>query len=115
MTISAAGWPFTAYALLTGRPPFEHSSLPERVRRIREETPERPKKRQLAVADLFEGAVLRLLAKHPDERHSQRRSYELICGELESIKASRCEPIRSTRSISGNAASFVQRRVVVGC
>lgn len=59
----------TAYALLTGRPPFEHSSLPELVRRIREESPERPKKRQLAVADLFEGAVLRLLAKHPDERH----------------------------------------------
>ena len=59
----------TAYALLTGRPPFEHSSLPELVRRIREESPDRPKKHQLAIADLFEGAVLRLLAKHPQERH----------------------------------------------
>ena len=59
----------TAYALLTGRPPFEHSSLPELVRRIREKSPDRPKKHQLAIADLFEGAVLRLLAKHPQERH----------------------------------------------
>lgn len=59
----------TVYALLTGRPPFVHSSLPEVARQIREDPPARPKQYQLAIADLFEGAVLRLLAKRPDDRY----------------------------------------------
>jgi serine/threonine protein kinase len=58
----------TVFALLTGRPPFQADSLPELVMKIRQAEPEKPKKFQLAIPDLFQGTVLRLLAKVPDER-----------------------------------------------
>jgi serine/threonine-protein kinase len=58
----------TIFALLTGRPPFSADSLVETILKIRQETPEKPKKFQLSIPDLFEGAVLKLLAKRPDFR-----------------------------------------------
>jgi serine/threonine protein kinase len=59
----------TVYALITGRPPFTAHSLPELITRIRTAAPEKPKKYQMAVPDLFQGVVLKLLAKRPDERY----------------------------------------------
>lgn len=59
----------TVYALLTGRPPFEGNSLPEVISKIRQAEPEKPKKYQLSVPDLFEGVVLQMLAKRPEDRH----------------------------------------------
>ena len=59
----------TVYALLAGRPPHEGGSIPEMLHKIREEEPVKPKKYQLAIADQFEGAVLRMLAKRPEDRH----------------------------------------------
>ena len=58
----------TVYALLTGRPPFDGGSLAGTVKKIRESEPPRPKKSQLAIPDLFEGVVMRMLAKRPDDR-----------------------------------------------
>ncbi len=58
----------TVYALLTGRPPFEARSLPELVMKVRNEEPEKPKKYQLSIADMFEGVVLRMLSKRPEDR-----------------------------------------------
>lgn len=58
----------TVYALLTGRPPFEARSLPELVMKVRNEDPEKPKKYQLSIADMFEGVVLRMLSKRPEDR-----------------------------------------------
>ena len=58
----------TVYALLTGRPPFGAPSLPEVLQKIRTGTPEPPKKYQLSIPDLFQGTVLKLLAKRPEER-----------------------------------------------
>ncbi len=58
----------TVYALLTGRPPFEGDSLPEVITRIRQAEPVNPKKYQLSIPDMFEGAVLRMLAKRPGDR-----------------------------------------------
>lgn len=58
----------TVYALLTGRPPFEAESLTKTVMKIRSEEPVRPKKFHLAIPDLLEGAVMRMLAKRPDDR-----------------------------------------------
>ena len=55
--------------MLAGRPPFEGESLPEVITRIRQEEPEKPKKHQLSIPDLFEGIVLRMLAKRPSDRH----------------------------------------------
>jgi serine/threonine protein kinase len=59
----------TVYALLTGRPPCEGDSLPETIKKIRTEVPAKPKKYQLAIPDLFEGAVMKMLAKRPDDRY----------------------------------------------
>lgn len=59
----------TLYALLTGRPPFSGNSLPEVVLKIRSAEPEKPKKYQLSTPDLFQGTVLKLLAKRPGDRH----------------------------------------------
>ncbi len=58
----------TIYALLTGRPPFESKSVLELMRQIRMSEPERPKKYQLAISDLFQDVVLKLLAKRPEDR-----------------------------------------------
>jgi serine/threonine protein kinase len=59
----------TVYALLTGRPPFEGDSLPDTIQKIRQADPVKPKKYQLAIPDSFEGTVLRMLAKRPDDRY----------------------------------------------
>ena len=59
----------TVYALLTGRPPFEGATLVEKVTRIRQDEPVRPTQYQMSVPSAFEGVVLRLLAKRPEERY----------------------------------------------
>jgi len=58
----------TLYQLLTGHPPFEYGSRVDLVGKIRTEIPVRPKKHQLAVPDLFEGTIMRMLAKRPEDR-----------------------------------------------
>ncbi len=58
----------TLYALLTGRPPFDAGSLPETIMKIRQEEPVKPKKYQLSIPEQFEGVVLKMLAKRPDDR-----------------------------------------------
>jgi serine/threonine protein kinase len=58
----------TVYALVAGRPPFAESSLPELISKIRTAEPEKPKKYQMGIPDLFQGTMMKLLAKRPDER-----------------------------------------------
>jgi serine/threonine-protein kinase len=57
------------YQLLTGRPPFEGGSLAETITKIRREKPEDPKKYQLAIPKSYEGVVLQMLAKRPEDRY----------------------------------------------
>jgi serine/threonine protein kinase len=56
------------YALLTGRPPFVGATLIDTLGLIRMAEPARPKKYQMSISDLFEGVVLKMLAKRPEER-----------------------------------------------
>jgi serine/threonine protein kinase len=58
----------TVYALIAGRPPFAGGSLPELITKIRTTEPERPKKYCMGIPDLFQGTVMKLLAKRPEER-----------------------------------------------
>lgn len=72
----------TVYALLTGRPPFTGKSLVETVTRIRQTEPEKPTKYQMSIPPRFEGVVLKLLAKRPEDRYQS--AAELLT-ELERI------------------------------
>jgi serine/threonine protein kinase len=59
----------TAYALLTGRPPFGGDSVPAVVSQIRSAEPKRPKQFQMAVPDRFEDVIMVMLAKRPEDRY----------------------------------------------
>jgi serine/threonine-protein kinase len=59
----------TIYAVLTGRPPFLGGPT-EVVRQILASPPEPPSKSHLSVPPAFEGIVLRLLAKRPEDRYA---------------------------------------------
>lgn len=56
------------YALLTGRPPFDGLSLVDKIKKIRTAEPDHPKKFQMSIPDMFSGAVMKMLAKRPEER-----------------------------------------------
>jgi serine/threonine protein kinase len=58
----------TVYALLTGHPPFVEKSLPALISRIRNEEPAKPSKKQLAIPPMFEGVVMQMLNKKPEDR-----------------------------------------------
>ena len=58
----------TVYALLTGRPPFEGVTLVEKITMIRQQEPVKPTKFQMSIPHPFEGVVLKLLAKRPEDR-----------------------------------------------
>ncbi len=55
------------YAMLTDRPPLE-GSLVERIAKIRQAEPEKPKKYQISIPDRFQDAVMKVLAKRPEDR-----------------------------------------------
>ena len=58
------------YAVLTGRTPFSSETAAETIRQIREDQPVRPTKLQKGVPDALQAAVLKMLAKHPEERYA---------------------------------------------
>jgi hypothetical protein len=70
------------YALLTGRPPLAGGSLLDTIRLIQTTPPVSPKKYQMSINDLFEGIVLKLLAKRPEERY---QSAEELLAQLERV------------------------------
>jgi serine/threonine protein kinase len=70
------------YALLTGKPPFAGTNVVETISKIRTSDPEKPTKFQLSIPGLFEGVVLKLLAKAPEQRY--QTATELL-QELERI------------------------------
>ncbi|HEV3262362.1 MAG TPA: FHA domain-containing serine/threonine-protein kinase [Gemmataceae bacterium] len=63
----------TLYALVTGRPPFAARTPQRLIALVRSAAVVPPTTYQLCIPALFEGMVLRLLAKTPDERHSSAR------------------------------------------
>src|SRR5262249_55771940 len=72
----------TVYALLTGKPPFAGTNMIDTISKIRSAEPVKPTKFQMSIPGLFEGVVLRLLAKAPDQRY--QTASELL-QELERI------------------------------
>lgn len=57
------------YSLLSGQPPFEGGSLAETITKVRRERPTDPHVYQMAIPKAFEGVVLQMLAKRPENRY----------------------------------------------
>lgn len=72
----------TCYALLTGQPPASGETLPEILDNIRNTEPLPPREFQLAVDDLFQGLIMKLLEKDPTKRFGNP---ELLLMELERV------------------------------
>src|SRR5262249_8221554 len=72
----------TVYALLTGRPPFEGSTLAAKGTRIRQSGPEKPTKYQKSIPSPVEGGGRKVLRKRPEDRY--QAAAELL-RELERI------------------------------
>ncbi|HEV3079052.1 MAG TPA: FHA domain-containing serine/threonine-protein kinase [Gemmataceae bacterium] len=72
----------TVYALLTGRPPFAGNTLVEQITRIRQTPPVAPTKYQMSIPPAFEGTVLKMLAKRPEDRYA---TADKLVVELERI------------------------------
>lgn len=58
------------YALLTGSPPFAARTQAETLRQVREDLPLRPKLHQHSVPPEFQDVVLKMLAKHQEDRYA---------------------------------------------
>ncbi|HUE15422.1 MAG TPA: FHA domain-containing serine/threonine-protein kinase [Planctomycetaceae bacterium] len=58
----------TCYRMLTGHTPAEGKNAADTIRKIQNEAPANPTKFQLAVPGLFEGVVMKTLAKNRDDR-----------------------------------------------
>jgi serine/threonine protein kinase len=72
----------TVYALLSGRPPFEGKTLIEMITRIRQTEPVPPTKFQMSIPSAFEGIVLKMLAKRPEDRYA---TADRLVAELERV------------------------------
>lgn len=72
----------TLYSLLTGRPPLEGRATSETIQKIQLETPAAPTRYHLSISPLFEGEIMRMLEKRPEDRHA---SPTLLRGELERV------------------------------
>jgi hypothetical protein len=72
------------YALLTGKAPFVADSPEETLRLIREDLPIKPTKVQKSIPDQFQAAVLKMLAKHPEERYP---TAAMMVADMEKIGA----------------------------
>lgn len=59
----------TMYAMLTGQPPFQASTVADLVAKIRLEAPPSLKTLHLGIPDAFERLVVRCLAKRPEDRY----------------------------------------------
>jgi serine/threonine protein kinase len=78
-----------AYALLSGRPPFEGDSTVDILLCIREQEPVRPTQYQPAVPGPFEAIVLKLLQKRPQDRFQTAAE---VVRELEGLMAAHSVP-----------------------
>ncbi len=58
----------TCYRLLTGHTPAEGKNAADTIRKIQNEAPANPTKFQLSIPPLFEGVVLKMLAKNREDR-----------------------------------------------
>jgi len=72
------------YTLLAGQPPFSGSSVEILRTRVRDTPPVRPSTYQRGIPVAFEGVVLKLLAKHQEDRYQTAAE---LCADVEALAA----------------------------
>lgn len=73
----------TLYAVLTGKPPFDGATTGEIIRAVLSDRPEPPSRLHIGIPPQFEGVVLRMLARFPDERYPSVRE---LLRELDRVR-----------------------------
>lgn len=58
----------TVYRLVAGHPPCEGSNPAETIRKIQNEEPAKPTTKQLSIPSVFEGVIMKMLAKDENDR-----------------------------------------------
>lgn len=79
------------YAMVTGKTPFEHLRVVEELLRAHAEAPPEPPSRLTAVPRGLEAAILKALAKRPEDRFAGAAAF---AGELRRLAAPRSEYAR---------------------
>ena len=74
----------TLYKAVTGNVPFSSTDWFELARMHVEDPPEAPRKKRPDISSRLERIILRLLAKHPDDRYG---SAEALLADLKEIKS----------------------------
>jgi serine/threonine protein kinase len=59
----------TLFNLLTGQPPFAGKTMPEVIAKLLQNEPARPREFQMTMPEAFEQAVLRMMARRPEDRY----------------------------------------------
>lgn len=88
----------TLYALLTGKPPITAGKSPiQTMERILKTDPERPKKFQSGMPELFDKMVLRMLAKDPGDRFGSATALFEELGRVAKLQSSSLERMEAQR------------------
>lgn len=80
----------TIYAMLSGQPPFQASTVQDLVFQIRLESPPRLKSMHLGVPENFEQIIIRCLAKRPEDRF---QTIKEVLKKLEAIAKTQNLPV----------------------
>ena len=96
------------YELLTGAPPFRGGTLPDLLRRIREEDPLLPRRRDAAVPKGLQDICLKALDKDPARRYTSAREMADDLRRFLSGEAVLAEPAAYTRLIADKVGEHLR-------
>jgi len=96
------------YELLTGSPPFRGGTVPDLLRRIREEDPLLPRRRDAAVPKGLQDICLKALDKDPARRYASAREMADDLRRVLAGEAVLAEPAAYTRLISGTVGEHLR-------
>lgn len=96
------------YELLTGAPPFRGATLPDLLRRIREQDPPLPRQRDIAVPKGLQDICLKALEKDPARRYASAREMADDLRRFLAGEAVLAEPAAYTRLIAGQVGDHLR-------
>jgi serine/threonine protein kinase len=96
------------YELLTGAPPFRGGTLPDLLRRIREEDPALPRRSDTAIPKGLQDICLKALDKDPARRYASARDMADDLRRFQAGEAVLAEPAAYTRLIADKVGEHLR-------